>query len=166
LRGRETEDIMFEVPEDKEERKREHLWLGVTVVVLVVLGGALLYYMSQHSAKGTGGRAASSVAPKTAPDPVHDLKILRATMDKDRTGTTAVWLVSVENRSSGYTYSNIRYETTYVDANNAPLLVNQGALPFTLGPGQVQNSEIRDALYPTGTAFFKFRITDAKSAVE
>jgi len=45
---------------------------------------------------------------------VHDLKILSARMEKDRAGTTAVWLVDVSNKSNAYTYSSIQYETTYV----------------------------------------------------
>ena len=78
---------------------------------------------------------------------------------------TAVWLVDIQNKSTAYTYSNIRYETSYIGADNKPLVVNQGTVPGTFGPGEEQNSEIRDTLYPTGTSWYRFKILDAKSAV-
>jgi len=54
------------------------------------------------------------------------LKIQRATMNKDRNGTMAVWLVAIENKSSVYSYSKIAYETTYVGADNNAILINKG----------------------------------------
>jgi hypothetical protein len=99
--------------------------------------------------------------PAGKADPVRDLKILSARMEKDRTGTTAVWLVDVDNKSNAYTYSSIQYETTYVGSDNAALLVNKGTIPFNLSPGEERNTQIRDVLYPAGTAWYKFRITGA-----
>jgi hypothetical protein len=153
---------MFEVPEDKEEVKKEREWIGISIVVLVLVVGIVFYVMSRHSAKGL-----ASIAPtvKTAADPVHDLKIRRTTMNKDRAGTTAVWLVTIENESSVYTYSDIHYETAYMGADDRPLLVNQSTISVSLGPGEERSCEIRDALYPTGTSWYRFRITDAKSAI-
>jgi hypothetical protein len=89
------------------------------------------------------------------------LKILSARMEKDRAGTTAVWLVDVANRSKAYTYSSIQYETTYVGPDNAALLVNKGSIPFNLEPGEERNAQIRDVLYPAGTSWYKFRIIGA-----
>jgi hypothetical protein len=97
---------------------------------------------------------------------VHDLKILSARMEKDRAGTTAVWLVDVSNKSNAYTYSSIQYETTYVGPDNAALLVNKGTVPFNLGPGEERNAQIRDVLYPAGTSWYKFRIVGATPAVQ
>jgi hypothetical protein len=42
--------------------------------------------------------------------------------------------------------------------------VNKGTIPFNLAPGQEQNTQIRDVLYPAGTAWYKFRITGATPA--
>lgn len=87
-------------------------------------------------------------------------------MNKDRTGTTAVWLVSIENRSASYTYSNIQYETTYVGANNDAILINKGTIASSIGPGDQKDSEINDALYPSGTAWYKIRITGATASTQ
>jgi hypothetical protein len=99
-------------------------------------------------------------------DPVHDLKIQRTTMSKDRTGTMAVWLVTIENKSAVYSYSNIKYETSYIGADNNAVLINQGTIPATIGPGEQKNSQINDALYPAGTAWYKLRITGATASAQ
>src|SRR5258707_461861 len=67
--------------------------------------------------------------------------------------------------SSAYTYSNVRYETNYIGADDKSILVNQGSIPESFSPGDEHNSQIRDALYPNGTAWYKFKIVDAKSSV-
>jgi hypothetical protein len=87
-------------------------------------------------------------------------------MEKDRLGTTAVWLVDINNKSKTYTYSSIQYETTYVGPNNAALVVNKGTIPLQLGPGEERNAQIRDVLYPEGTAWYKFRIIGATPTVQ
>ena len=153
---------MFEVPVDKQEAKLGYERIGISVVVLLVIAGAVFYFMPKQSAK----QSTPVVAVPTAPaDPVHDLKIVHVTMNKDPLGTTAVWLVTLQNKSAAYTYSNIKYETSYIGPNDRPLLVNQGSIADSYGPGDEHNSQIRDALYPNGTAWYKFKIVDAKSAV-
>lgn len=82
-------------------------------------------------------------------------------MGKDRTGTTAVWAVTIENKSAAYSYKNIQYETTYVGADNNAILINKGTIAETIPPGEQKNSEINDALYPAGTVWYKFRVTGA-----
>jgi hypothetical protein len=153
---------MFEVPVDKQEAKLGYERIGISVLVLLVIAGAGFYFMSKQSPKQAAPVAAAPTAPA---DPVHDLKIVRVTMNKDPLGTTAVWLVTVQNKSAAYTYSNIKYETSYIGANDKPLVVNQGSMPDTFAPGDEHNSQIRDTLYPNGTAWYKFKITDAKSTV-
>jgi uncharacterized protein YpmB len=153
---------MFEVPVDKQEAKSKYERIGISIVVLLVIAGAAFYFMSKQSAKQP---AAVAAAPTATADPVHDLKIVRVTMNKDPMGTTAVWLVTLQNKSAAYTYSNIKYETSYIGPNDKPLVVNQGSMPDTFGPGDEHNSQIRDTLYPNGTAWYKFKIVDAKSSV-
>src|SRR5258708_24125506 len=131
------------------------------MVGLRVIAGVALYFITKQGAKQPAAAAAVPTAPA---DPIHDLKIIRATMNKDPTGTTAVWLVTLQNKSTAYTYSNIRYETNYIGANDKPILVNQGSIADSFTPGDEHNSQIRDTLYPNGTAWYKFKIVDAKAS--
>jgi hypothetical protein len=154
---------MFEVPVDKQEAKLGYERIGISVLVLLVIAGAVFYFLAKQSAKQQPAPVAA--APAAPADPTHDLKIVRVTMNKDPMGTTAVWLVTLQNKSAAYTYSNIHYETSYIGANDKPILVNQGSITDSFSPGDEHNSQIRDTLYPNGTAWYKFKIVDAKSAV-
>jgi hypothetical protein len=154
---------MFEVPVDKQEAKSKYSRLGISIVALLVLSGAMFNLFTKHSAKQQPAPVVA--APSTPADPVRDLKIVRVTMNKDPMGTTAVWLVTLQNKSAAYTYSNIKYETSYIGPNDTPLAVNQGSMSDTFAPGDEHNSQVRDILYPNGTAWYKFKIVDAKSAV-
>ena len=153
---------MFEVPVDKQEAKLGYERIGISILVLLVIAGAVFYFLTKHSPKQS---APVAVAPTTPADPVHDLKIVRVTMNKDPLGTTAVWLVTLQNKSAAYTYSNIKYETSYIGPNDKPILVNQGSIADSFGPGDLHNAQIRDTLYPNGTAWYKFKIVDATSAL-
>jgi hypothetical protein len=153
---------MFEVPVDKQESKLKYERIGISILVLLVIAGAAFYFMPKQTAKQSAPVAAAPTGPA---DPVHDLKIVRVTMNKDPMGTTAVWLVTLQNKSASYTYSNVKYETSYIGADDKPVLVNHGSITETFGPGDEHNSQIRDTLYPNGTAWYKFKIVDAKSAV-
>lgn len=153
---------MFEVPVDKQEAKLGYERIGISVLVLLLIAGAVFYFMPKQNAKQAAPVAAAPTAPA---DPVHDLKIVRVTMNKDPMGTTAVWLVTLQNKSAAYTYSNIKYEASYIGPNDKPIAVNQGSMTDTFGPGDEHNSQVRDILYPNGTAWYKFKIVDAKSAV-
>ena len=153
---------MFEVPVDKQETKIEHERIGISILVLLLIAGIAYYFIAKHSVRPRVSAPAVATAPAA---PVKDLKIVRATMTKDRLGSTAVWLVTLRNQSPTYTYTNIRYETSYIGRDNNQILVNQGTVPATYGPGDELNSEIRDALYPDGTAWYKFKIIDAKASV-
>src|SRR5260370_638840 len=112
--------------------------------------GSNRHHVDTPAAVVRGRPVAADAAEKA--DPVHDLKILSARMEKDRSGTTAVWLVDIDNKSKAFSYSKIQYETTYVGPDNAALLVNKGTIPFNLAPGEEENAQIRDVLSPSGTA--------------
>jgi len=158
---------MFEGAQEQKQSSSNHMLLTI-LVVLAAAGGGVLYTMSKSGGKPTAPVTAAAAPPAAAgkADPVHDLKILSARMEKDRTGTTAVWLVDIDNKSKTYTYRSIQYETTYVGPDNAAILVNKGTIPFNLAPGQEQNTQIRDVLYPAGTSWYKFRITGATPRVQ
>jgi hypothetical protein len=159
---------MFEAAQEQKKSSANRMLMAIFVVIAAAAIGGVLYTSSKGSSKGAAPVTAAAAAPAAAgkADPVHDLKILNARMEKDRSGTTAVWLVDIDNKSKTYSYSSIQYETTYVGANNAALLVNKGTIPFALAPGEERNSQIRDVLYPEGTAWYKFRITGATPTVQ
>jgi hypothetical protein len=145
------------------------MWISIFVIVAVAALGALYYAMTKSTTKEPApavATAAAGQAPRGDSDPIHDLKVQRVTMQKDPAGSTAVWSVTIENRSTGYAYSNIKYETTYLGPNDKPLLVNQGVIVKSIGPGEQVSPEVRDVLYPAGTVLYKFKITDAKPTAQ
>jgi len=154
---------MFEVPVDKQEAKSNYERIGVSVLVLLVIAGAAFYFLTKQSSKQQPAPVAA--APTAPADPIHDLKIVRVTMNKDPMGTTAVWLVTLQNKSESYTYSNIHYETNYIGPDDKSILVNQGSIQESFSPGDEHNSQIRDTLYPNGTAWYKFKVVGAKASV-
>lgn len=151
---------MFEGTQEPKQSNTSHILITILIVIAAAAAVGVFYTSSKNGSKSPPVNAAAPAAAGKA-DPVHDLKILNARMEKDRSGTTAVWLVDIDNKSKTYSYSSIEYETTYVGADNAALLVNKGTIPFNLAPGEERNSQIRDVLYPAGTAWYKFRITGA-----
>jgi hypothetical protein len=157
---------MFEGSQEAKTSASMGMWTGVGVVALAIGIGGYMFVSKAKSTKIVPVAAAQAVQPTGPADPIRDLKVQRATMGKDRTGTTAVWMVDIENKSDSYTYSNIQYETTYVGANNTAILINKGTINASIEPGGQKNSEIDDALYPAGTAWYKIRITGAKSSVQ
>ncbi|MGB8473583.1 MAG: hypothetical protein WCE61_05790 [Candidatus Acidiferrum sp.] len=158
---------MFEDAQEQKTTGSTRLWIGIFVVVAVAGLGILYYWISKGSAKSPAPVSASaSAAAPTKPDPVKDLKIQRATMQKDALGATAVWLVTIENNSPSYAYSDIKYETDYMGADNKALVVNKGTITINLPPDAEQNAEIRDTAYPTGTAWYNFKITGAKATAQ
>lgn len=158
---------MFETPEAAKQTEPKGFWIGIAVVIVLAAVGGYVFVKSRGNVRQPLPTAASASVPvKGDANPVRDLKVQRATMSKDRTGTMAVWLVTLENKSAIYSYSNIKYETTYVGADNNAILVNQGTIAATLAPGDQKNSEINDALYPVGTVWYKLRITGASSQAQ
>lgn len=155
---------MFEVPEEKEEASRATLWIGIAVVLVLAVVGTLAY-VNRGGPKSAAPAAAPAIPAAVAnADAVHDLRVVSAKMDKDYTGTTAMWSVDVKNDSQVYTYSDIAYETTYAAADNSILATNQGKMKISIGPGEDQTADFRDALYPDRTAWYKVKITGATAS--
>lgn len=157
---------MFEGSHEEKTTAATGMWTGVGVVALAIGIGGYMFIAKAKSTKPGPVTAAPAAQPTGPADPVRDLKVQHATMGRDRTGTTAVWVVNIENKSASYTYSNIEYETTYVGANNTAILINKGTINASIEPGGQKNSEIADAMYPAGTAWYKIRITGAKASVQ
>jgi len=156
---------MFETPQEIKPSASKGLWVGIAVAVIVVGMGAY-FFVASRSAKQAPAAASTTAQPKGDADAVRDLKVQRSTMDKSQNGTATVWLVTIENKSQSYTYSDIQYETTYVGADDHALLINKGTIATTLAPGEQKNSQINDVLYPAGTVRYRFRITGASSSVQ
>jgi len=150
---------MFEVPEDKQETKTMR-WLigGSAVVVLLIL--VAVYFAIQPKEM-----AVSASAVTCTPDPVKDLKIVQAKMDKDSSGMWAVWAVQLANKSGACTYTNVEYETTYVRGDDTVVLTNKGTFEGTFAPGDERRfPEVRDVLFPSEAAYYRFKITGATVA--
>ncbi len=156
---------MFEA-QTKETSGGSGLLIGICIVVVLAVVGTLAY-LNKGSAKGSEGSA--SAATSSAPtglkgNPVKDLHIVSATMDKDYTGTTAVWSVDIKNTSSAYTYSNIGYQTNYFGSDNSVLVQNKGNISLSLAPGDEQSTQFRDVLYPGNTAWYRFTVVGADTS--
>jgi hypothetical protein len=155
---------MFEPPpQQKQSSGSNSVWIGVIVVVIAV-AAAMLFLMTKGPA--VPAASAPAAAPTAKADPVHDLRIQRAAMDKDSSGTTAIWAIAIENRSPYYSYRDIEYETSYLNADSSVIATNKGKLSVSLGPQQEKNTQVRDLAYPIGTATYKIRITSAASQAE
>jgi hypothetical protein len=153
---------MFEVPQDKQETKTMRLLLGAAVVVVLAIV-AVVYFVSQRG----DDVPAISAAPtgQCTPDPTKDLRVVNAKMDKDYTGTYAVWVVRLRNQSAGCTYASVEYETIYLRPDNSVLLVNKGTLPDTIAPREEKiYSEFRDVLFPEGASWCRFKVIGATVA--
>jgi len=159
---------MFEAPQDRAGGSKMGLWVGILVIVALIVGGVLWYMTSGGGSKSaaTSGGAPATTASVANADPVKDLRVVGAKMDKDYTGTVARWSVDLRNTSQQFTYSEIAYTTSYMGADNSQLAAGQGTLTISLGPGEEQTADFRDALYPSGTAIYRFKITGAKASVQ
>jgi len=155
---------MFEGPKEDKELGLHKAWIAAFVVVAAIV--AVVTFRAFHKGPVNENARASAAMDVASADPVKDLKIQRATMQKDNLGTTAVWLITLENKSDKFTYSNITYQTQYIGADNNLILENKGTIPATIVPNGVNSSEIRDAAYPSGVAWYKFKVTGAKAKVQ
>lgn len=154
---------MFETPDTKGESSGLGMWVGILVIVAVIIGGVVFFMSKKGSSSNAAPQTASAAAPaQTNANAAKDLRIVSKKLDKDYTGTTAMWSVELRNMSQVYTYSNIQYETTYIGKDGSGLGDNHGTIPsVTLEPGDSQTATFRDTLYPSGTALYNIKITGA-----
>jgi hypothetical protein len=154
---------MFETPDTKGESSGTGMWVGILVVLVVIACGVVFFMTRKDATPGAASTSAAAAAPaESNADAMKDLRIVSKKLDKDYTGTTAMWSVEVRNMSQVYSYSNIKYETTYLDANGGGLGDNKGLIPsLTLDPGESQSAQFRDTLYPSGTALYNIKIIGA-----
>lgn len=156
---------MFEA-QTKEKSGGSGLLIGICIVVVLAVVGTLAYMNKGPAKSSEASASAASASAKSGlkGDPVKDLHIVSATMDKDYTGTTAVWSVDIKNQSSVYTYSNIGYQTNYFGSDNSVLVQNKGTVSLSLAPGDEQSTQFRDVLYPSSTAWYRFTVVGADAS--
>jgi len=151
---------MFETPKEIKPTASLGLWIGIAVIVVLAAASAYFLMQTKNSAnKEAPAMAGAATQVKGDPDAVRDLQIQRATMAKDRLGTMTVWSVTIQNKSTGYTYSNIKYQTTYIGADDRVLMENQGTIADSIGPGEQKSIQVNDPLYPAPTARYRMKIT-------
>jgi len=157
---------MFEA-QTKEKSGGSGLLIGICIVVVLAIVGTLAY-LNKGSVKGSEGSASAATAGSATTgvkgDPVKDLHIVSAKMEKDYTGNLAVWSVDIRNQSQVYTYSNIGYQTNYFGSDNGVLVQNKGNIALSLAPGDEQNTQFRDVLYPDNTAWYRFTVVGADAS--
>lgn len=154
---------MFEQPLELEPKNsKKGIWVGAVLVVVLAVGLFVFLRADRGATKPAAAQSAPAVVTNQKADPVHDLQILSAQMHKDTNGTTADWVVDIQNTSPVYTYSSISYQTTYVGANNSILSQNTGVIPISVGPNEEQTAQFSDVQYPSGTAWYQFRVVNAK----
>lgn len=157
---------MFEEQKKQGSGSKAGILIGVGIIVVVCV--ALYFYVNAKGPSGANTTAATTASVGSASaaaagpsDAAKDLRIIDPKMQKDYSGTTAQWLLDVKNDSQVYTYSNIGYQTTYYDGNNNVLASNKGQMNLTVSPGDEQNTQFRDILYPDGTAWYRVIVTGA-----
>src|SRR5690348_5811654 len=156
---------MFEAQTKEKSGGSGPLIVICIVVVLAVVG--TLAYLNRGPAKSSEASASSAAGAKPAGlkgNPVKDLHIVSAKMEKDYTGNLAVWSVDIRNQSQVYTYSNIGYQTNYFGGDNSVLSQNKGNISLSLGPGDEQSTQFRDVLYPDNTAWYRFTVVGADAS--
>ena len=135
------------------------MWIGVAVVLVVA--AVLGWYVMKP--KGAATTESAAGAPVASADPMHDLRVVSVKMDKDTTGTVAVWSVDLRNLSHNYGYKEIAYQTTYLGADGSVITQNTGKINLSLDAGDEQTTEFRDLLYPSGTSRYTFKVTGAST---
>jgi hypothetical protein len=157
---------MFEA-QTKEKSGGSGMLIAVCIVVVLAVVGTLAYLNKGSAKSSEASGSAAAAGAKSAGlkgDPVKDLHIVSATMDKDYTGNLAVWSVELKNESKAYTYSNIGYQTNYFGSDNSVLVQNKGTVSLSLAPGDEESTQFRDVLYPGNTAWYRFTVVGADAS--
>jgi len=160
------EELQQEEREQKEETKKL-TWITVIIVGALVVIGAAVYLTSRPKPKAP--QAAKTVAATTqaAPDPVNDLKIVRAIMGKDPTGVRVKWSVQIQNKSSVYTYSNIEYEARFIGPDGKTRTANRDVIKDSIGPGEEKKiPEFLDGIYDANASTYQFVLLGATSTAQ
>lgn len=157
---------MFEQELELEPKSKKGIWIAATLIIVLAVAVYVLVRTQATTTKTVSAEATPAVAANQKADPVHDLQIVSAKMQKDSTGTIAQWVVDIHNLSPVYTYSSISYQTTYAGANNSILSQNTGVIPISIEPNGEQTAQFSDVQYPAGTSWYRFQVVNAKGTTQ
>jgi hypothetical protein len=160
------EELEKEEKEEKQERKKviqmTAYIVGILAVVLVIV-----YIASRPRPKAPQPVKAPAAAHQAAPDPVHDLQLIRAVMGKDPTGIRVMWSVHLRNKSAVYTYSDIQYEAFFLAVDGRRLGETRDTIKDSIAPGEEKTfPDFVDGMYDASASTYQFVITGAKAAAQ
>ena len=157
------EELEHEEQEQKEET-RKLTWITAIIVGVLVVVGGIVYFTSRPKAKAPQAATTVAAKPHAAPDPVNDLKIVRAIMGKDPTGVRVMWSVQLQNKSDTYTYSNIQYEARFIGPDGKTRTANRDTIKGSIAPGEEKKiPEFLDGIYDANAATYQFVLLGAES---
>jgi hypothetical protein len=160
------EELEKEERGEKEERNKLFQITAYIVGALIVVG-AIVYLTSRGHSKSTPPVQSVAAARQTAPDPVKDLKIVRAVMGKDPTGIRVMWSVQLRNKSAVYTYSNIQYEARFLGPDGRTIAANRDTIKDSIGPGEEKKiPAFIDGIYDANASNYEFVLIGATSAAQ
>jgi len=160
------EELEQEEREEKEERKKLLRMTAYILSALVVVGG-IVYLVSRGHAKPTSPVQSITAARQTTPDPVKDLKVVRAIMGKDSTGIRVMWSVELQNKSAVYTYSDIQYEARFIGPDGRVMAVNRDNIKSSFAPGEQKTiPTFLDGIYNKNASTYQFVLVGATSTTQ
>ena len=159
---------MFEELEEEERQEKEEskkiAWITVIIVSVLVVVGAIVYITSRPQSKASKPVQAAAATARPAPNPVSDLKIVRAKMGKDPTGIRVMWSVQLQNKSDVYTYSDIQYEARFIGPDGKTRTANRDVIKGSIGPGEEKKiPEFLDGIYDANASTYQFVLLGATS---
>jgi hypothetical protein len=160
----------FEKEEEKEEKEsRMRLMRDSALVIagLVILGG-LAYFVWRPSAKpAPTAQATAQTVPAEPPNATRDLEIVKAVMGKDVSGIRVMWSVRIRNKSTRYTYSNIKYEASFIGPDGRTLSASADTIRDSIEPGGLKTiPEFVDGLYNSNASTYNFKLVGADASVQ
>ncbi len=160
------EELEKEEKGEKEERNKLLLMMAYIVGGLIIVG-VLAYFLTRGSSKTTQPVQSVAAARQTAPDPVKDLKIVRAVMGKDPTGIRVMWSVQLRNKSAVYTYSDIQYEARFLGPDGGTRSASRDTIKTSIAPGEEKKfPPFLDGVYDANASTYQFVIVGATSSAQ
>lgn len=161
----------FEKEEEKEEKESRLRLIrdSVLVIVALVVVVGLAYFIWRPRAKPNVSNlpSARTAAPAGPPDVTRDLEIVRAIMGKDPSGIRVMWSVKIRNKSAVYTYSNLKYQATFVGPDGRTLAVTEDTIKDQVEPGGEKTiPSFIDGLYNSNASTYNFRLVSADARAE
>jgi hypothetical protein len=158
------EELEQEARDEKESRKRLLRVSAIIIGVLVVIG-AIAYVIWRPapvvSTKVSVPTPAAKVGP---PDATRDLKVVRAVMGKDPSGLRVMWSVTIQNKSTAYTYSNFKYEVDFISPYGVVLSNSADTIPGSVGPGAQETlPDFMGGMYNANASTYHFHLVGAEA---